>query len=451
MQVGIFSMNFILKKVLAVGLTATTLCTCLAGCGKKDDGVPDIMPIPTPAIESTPKPSANPNIYGDVDTSGGNNIQNGKLVLTKIEPAEPNNCASNGYMEEKNLDGTYRYKVSEEAVAAKNLVPYTDANGAGLKIFSGHTVYVRQTGLGVGEMPDATGDDSSSTEEVTTETTTSTDTSSGYIDENGNYVEDTTAGDAASSSSTLSDTDQKCIVSGEEVFDLDNYSDEIQYPSDFSQLRKEGTCERLYVYHTKEEYEQAIKNRKNGQAILTGEMDAPIKSVILNGSLVPKLNYSINSDGRLCVSLRALAEAYDSNTEYDDVEHLLIVPITYGERIYIPVKGILHNASEYYQIDNTNNTFVFTSKKPPEIWTDTFSLATTSDVVMPVEDIARILGWDFWYGDNVLSVVTDSLDDTKEENILLQEQDVEEIEIDLNDLPDVDSTESDSESEVSAS
>ena len=180
-------------------------------------------------------------------------------------------------------------------------------------------------------------------------------------------------------------------------------------------------------------------------------MDAPIKSVILNGSLIPKLNYTINSDGRLCVSLRALAEAYDSNTEYDDVEHLLIVPITYGERIYIPVKGILHNASEYYQIDNTNNTFVFTSKKPPEIWTDTFSLATTSDVVMPVEDIARILGWDFWYGDNVLSVVTDSLDDTKEENILLQEQDVEEIEIDLNDLPDVDSTESDSESEVSAS
>lgn len=60
-------------------------------------------------------------------------------------------------------------------------------------------------------------------------------------------------------------------------------------------------------------------------------------------------------------------------------------------------------------------------------------------------------GWDFWYGDNVLSVVTDSLDDTKEENILLQEQDVEEIEIDLNDLPDVDSTASDSESEVSAS
>lgn len=445
-------MKCFLKRALAVGLTAATLCTSLAGCRKKDDGsVSDTTPIPTPAIESTPEPSANPNIYGDVDTSGGNKIQNGKLVLTKIEPAEPNNCASNGYMEEKNLDGTYRYQVKAETVAAKNLVPYTDANGAGLKIFSGHTVYVRKTGLGVGEMPETTADDSSSTEEIITDTTTSTDTSSGYIDENGNYVEDATDSNGTTTSSTLSDTDQKCIVSGEEIFDLDNYSDEIQYPSDFSQLRKEETCERLYVYHSKEEYEQALKNRKNGQAILTGEMDAPIKSVILNGSLIPKLNYTINSDGRLCVSLRALAEAYDSNTQYDDVEHLLIVPITYGERIYIPVKGILHNASEYYQIDNTNNTFVFTSKKPPEIWTDTFSLATTSDVVMPVEDISRILGWDFWYGDNVLSVVTDSLDDTKEENILLQEQDVEEIEIDLNDLPDVDSTESDSESEVSVS
>ena len=102
-------MKCFLKKALAVCLTATTLCTCLAGCKKIDDGsVSDTTPIPTPAIESTPEPSANPNIYGDVDTSGGNKIQNGKLVLTKIEPAEPNNCASNGYMEEKNLDGTYR-------------------------------------------------------------------------------------------------------------------------------------------------------------------------------------------------------------------------------------------------------------------------------------------------------------------------------------------------------
>ena len=40
---------------------------------------------------------------------------------------------------------------------------------------------------------------------------------------------------------------------------------------------------------------------------------------------------------------------------------------------------------------------------------------------MPVSDISRILGWEFSYTDNILNVVTDSLDDTKEENLLLME------------------------------
>lgn len=112
-------------------------------------------------------------------------------------------------------------------------------------------------------------------------------------------------------------------MSGEEVYDIDNLTNEIEYPTDFAQLRKEGSCERIYIYKTKESYDQAVKNRKNGQAILQGKMDAPIRCVILNGSLVPDLKYTINSDGRMCVSLRALSEAFDSNTDYDTTAHTL--------------------------------------------------------------------------------------------------------------------------------
>ncbi len=39
----------------------------------------------------------------------------------------------------------YRYKEYESAVKAKNLVPYTDADGKGLTLETGHTVYIRNT------------------------------------------------------------------------------------------------------------------------------------------------------------------------------------------------------------------------------------------------------------------------------------------------------------------
>ena len=165
----------------------------------------------------------------------------------------------------------------------------------------------------------------------------------------------------------------------------------------------------------KDAYDQAVKNRNNGQAILNGDQAAPMHCVILNGSLVPNLKFSTNDDGRLCVSLRELAEAYDTNTEFDDVAHLLTVPTIYGECIYIPTKGALHNISKYFEISNSDKTFVFTNRNTCELWKDTFTLADDDDMVMPIEDIARIFGWDFWYNDNILSVVTDSLDDTNEE------------------------------------
>lgn len=273
--------------------------------------------------------------------------------------------------------------------------------------------------------------------------------SSGYYDENGNYVETTSDTNKDSSSPLIDENLQKCIISGAEIFDIDNFSNEIEYPSDYAQLRKEGTCERLYIYTSKDAYDQAVKNRNDGQAILNGDQAAPMHCVILNGSLVPNLKFSTNDDGRLCISLRELAEAYDTNTEFDDVAHLLTVPTIYGECIYIPTKGALHNISEYFEISNSDKTFVFTNRNTCEFWKDTFTLADDDDMVMPIEDIARILGWDFWYNDNILSVVTDSLDDTNEENFILQETQSTTTSYDLEELDESDSDSSDSENSES--
>lgn len=433
-----------LKKMAAVSLAAASICTCLSGCRNKAEDEATSNPVPTPSIAASDSASGNPEVTGDVDTSGGVKMENGQIVLTPITAESPNNCAQNGYMEYKYLDGTYRYKEYESAVKAKNLVPYTDADGKGLTLETGHTVYIRNT-QNLSNTPSASDSDSDSTEYGTGEQITITDeyveSSSGYIDENGNYVETPASTDTGNDAALYSDgTLQKCIVSGEEVYDIDNLTNEIEYPTDFAQLRKEGSCERIYIYKTKESYDQAVKNRKNGQAILQGKMDAPIRCVILNGSLVPDLKYTINSDGRMCVSLRALSEAFDSNTDYDTTAHLLAVPETFGECAFIPAKGALYNISQYFNVNNSNNTFDFISTKPPEIWTDTFALPTADDVVMPVSDISRILGWEFSYTDNILNVVTDSLDDTKEENLLLIETQTSTESVDLDDLDAADSS-----------
>ncbi len=60
---------------------------------------------------------------------------------------------------------------------------------------------------------------------------------------------------------------------------------------------------------------------------------------------------------------RALSEAFDSNTDYDTTAHLLAVPETFGECTFIPAKGALYNISQYFNVNNSNNTFDFYQHK----------------------------------------------------------------------------------------
>lgn len=175
--------------------------------------------------------------------------------------------------------------------------------------------------------------------------------------------------------------------------------------------------------------------------ILKGEKTAPTKCVILNGSLVPGMHFSINSDGRLCVSVRALAEAYDSNTQYAEDAGLLYVPITYGHWEYVPSARALTKASEYFEIHGDRKTFKYTSRNTSDAWTDTMTLAQDNTFTMPIEDVSRIFGWEFWYNDNILKVVTDSLDDTNPNNFILQEVDTTVTEGEVEDLDTSDSEE----------
>ena len=272
-------------------------------------------------------------------------MKDGEIVLTKLNVKNPNNLDCNGYKEVKMGDGSPLYKEKAQVIESMGLIPYTDDNGNGLEIFSGHTVYLRPNPEYMEPEETPVPDDEASEGETVDKAETSSDDSasseesdgkvlgvdekdivseSGHFDADGNYVVDrvSTTGYDDSNGYSIDDEYLKCIVSGEEVYELDKDSLAIDYPTDFSQLRKEGSCERLYIFSSQEDYDQAIKNREDGQAILKGEKTAPTKCVILNGSLMPGMHFSINSDGRLCVSVRALAEAYDSNTQYLSLIHI---------------------------------------------------------------------------------------------------------------------------------
>lgn len=216
---------------------------------------------------------------------------------------------------------------------------------------------------------------------------------------------------------------QKCIISGYEVFDLNNASDEIEYPNDTTQLRKETTCERIYIYNNQDEYDAAVKNREEGQAILNGEEVAPERCVILNGSIVPNLQYEVGDDGKIRISMRDLANAYSSKTIYIEENHILNVPMVYQYTAKFPTKdtpqSVLDNLNISEVVNPDDDTFTYTSTISMDLWNDTFELPQDDTYMMPIEHISRILGWEFWTGDNVLKIVSDELDDTNPDNFVI--------------------------------
>lgn len=290
-----------MKSAAILGVCLCCLTAC-KGNSENSDTNANSFTAPTPSIQSTSEPSSNPDIGGEVDTSGGTQMKDGEIVLTKLNVKNPNNLDCNGYKEVKMGDGSPLYKEKAQVIESMGLIPYTDDNGNGLEIFSGHTVYLRPNPEHMEPEETPVPDDEASEGETVDEAETPSDDSasseesdgmvlgvdekdivseSGHFDADGNYVVDrvSTTGYDDSNGYSVDDEYLKCIVSGEEVYELDKDSLAIDYPTDFSQLRKEGSCERLYIFSSQEDYDQAIKNREDGQAILKGEKTAPTKCV----------------------------------------------------------------------------------------------------------------------------------------------------------------------------
>ena len=341
-------------------LLAASLCLGLAGCAAGDTAA-----APSASAETAEEPAA-PSAAEAEPTA---TPEPKAPELTHIDVPEPNNTATNGYKESGN------YESRKEALAAKNLQVYKDDDGNTHTTYSGHTIYLRP--YDVGEVAQ---------------------------DQVGTYQ-------------------QKCIVSGVEVFDVDNDTEEIIFPYDTAQLRKEGSCERIYIY-SEDEYNDALEYRDQGQKYLSGAWTPNNNCIVLNGSFVPYAEYTVGEDGELYVPLLLLSIAYSSDTLIDDTNHVLRVPGAYQITESFPSAETTPEEYARCTFNNTINgdgTFNYVNTFDMPLWNDNFAIPSDSDFTVPVEEVARIMGWDFYYGDGILSIVTDELDDTKPENILCHE------------------------------
>ena len=277
--------------------------------------------------------------------------------LTAITVAEPSNIGYSGYMEKTLVTGQKRYSVYKQVLDSYKLTPYVGEDGKTVVLDTGHQVYKK----------------------------------------------------------SASDDAQLYVVSGVELLPV-NDGWEIDTTSSVK-LRAEGTGERIRVYTNEGEYNLACENYEKGQAILSGEEPVPEKCVILNGMYLPSVRFETRDDGRIYLPMTQIAEAYDEQSEFYSVEGWLNVAVDF-KYIVIPTNLTTQSVKEYFSVQN--GTWTFSNEEYPT-WSDAFYLPQTEDAEMPLEDIARIFGWDISVGDNIVNIVTDELDNN--DNFILHRVD----------------------------
>ena len=119
---------------------------------------------------------------------------------------------------------------------------------------------------------------------------------------------------------------------------------------------------------------------------------------------------------------KTLCDSPDYVSE-EAVKDILNVPMVYQYTAKFPTKdtpqSVLDNLNISEVVNPDDDTFTYTSTISMDLWNDTFELPQDDTYMMPIEHISRILGWEFWTGDNVLKIVSDELDDTNPDNFVI--------------------------------
>lgn len=327
-------------------LGVVIIAFCIWSLIRPANDIPDDSSSQTDVSASSSADASLSEPTSATDPDSGTEADSGSLTpeLTLYTTDLDNNIGKVGYDEQQMVGGQTRLEVYREVLENFDLVPYTTESGEEITLETGHRVYVKAD--------DASG--------------------------------------------------QQYIVSGVDPIPVEHSLPDTRMTV---KLRAEGTCERVRVFTSREDLEGAQDAWTRGQAILAGEEPAPENYVILNGCLLGT-KWEQGEGGRRYLPMTDIAEAYDEQSEFYDVEGWLNVAADL-QYVILPTALMPDIALEHFDV--SDGTWRYASERPP-LWSDRFYLPQTNSTEMPIEDISRILGWKIYTNDEIVSIVTSELD-----------------------------------------
>ena len=329
--------------MLGVVVIAFCVWSLLRPADRNDTpGTQDSSTADTPVSQPDSTESSDSGVTADSAAQDESPLSAPELTLYTTDLA--NNIGKIGYDEQQMVGGKTRLEMYRDVLKGYNLIPYTTEAGEKITIATGHQVSVKA---------------------------------------------DDTSG-------------QQYIVSGVDPIPVEHSVPDTRMTV---KLRAEDTCERVRVFTSRETLERAQDAWERGQAILAGEEPAPENCVILNGCLLDT-KWEQGEDGRRYLPMTDIAEAYDEQSEFYDVEGWLNVA-TDLQYVILPTALMPDIALEHFDV--SDGTWRYANEKPP-IWSDRFYLPQTDKTEMPIDDISRILGWKIYTNSEIVSIVTSELD-----------------------------------------
>lgn len=243
--------------MLGVVVIAFCVWSLLRPADRNDTpGTQDSSTADTPVSQPDSTESSDSGVTADSAAQDESPLSAPELTLYTTDLA--NNIGKIGYDEQQMVGGKTRLEMYRDVLKGYNLIPYTTEAGEKITIATGHQVYVKA---------------------------------------------DDTSG-------------QQYIVSGVDPIPVEHSVPDTRMTV---KLRAEDTCERVRVFTSRETLERAQDAWERGQAILAGEEPAPENCVILNGCLLDT-KWEQGEDGRRYLPMTDIAEAYDEQSEFYDVE-----------------------------------------------------------------------------------------------------------------------------------
>lgn len=184
-------------------------------------------------------------------------------------------------------------------------------------------------------------------------------------------------------------------------------------PSLYDYLREEAGTRRIRVYKTAEEVITADRLREDGNNLLSGAKPAITRAIILNGSLVEGVGYTIDHEDRLLVPVAEVFAAYGYNAGFSkDVGAVLSYNYT-GH--FFPTINTSASYRETYKV--SGGQWTYTNSDPANFWADRFNCIWEGGCI-ELETLNRVLGWTWEFVDGML-VITSCEEDLNPLNVCL--------------------------------